>query len=81
MIATSHDYRRRKQALRLMRAVIGEAGAAGARVVTCKVHRDNAPMHALMAKLQTVSEPDPHEADDYLLCSIALSHSGAEGRR
>lgn len=75
VLATDHDYRRRKQAVTLKRAVLDRAASAGAAVVVSQVDRRNDAMLALNRKLGAAIEPhpDPDLAEQYLVCSIPLT--------
>lgn len=70
VVATAHQYRRRKQAFRLKREVVRLAANSNATAVTSHVHRDNGPMSSLNRKLGGIPDPASGSDNDYVLWTI-----------
>ena len=72
VLATDVQYRHQRQAIRLKRAVLAAARAAGAVAVTSRVDRDNNAMQSLNLKLGGVVESPADPDDPYDLWTIPL---------
>lgn len=72
VLATDYRYRRRKQAQRLKLEVLRRAGDAGAKAIVSHVHRNNAAMLALNAKLGGVVDPATDPDNPYLVCTVPV---------